>query len=135
MLLRLERSWRTENRGRQTNDNEGESRITEEFEKRARAQSSKLAALLTVTLMNTVGLQQAIVTDNMQNRKDGITAWSRLIKEFEHSSGDLNIGHLFKQWEAEELKPGEHPNMLLGRLSSIKRQLSSLGEPISETSQ
>ncbi len=55
-----------------------------------------------------------------------------MIKEFEHSSGDLKIGHLFKQWKAGELKPKEHPNMLLGRLSSIERQLSSLGDPISD---
>ncbi len=54
------------------------------------------------------------------------------LKHFEHSTGDLRIDELQTNWEAEELGEGEHPDVLYGRLTSIRRQLENLGEPITD---
>ncbi len=85
-----------------------------------------------LTLADTVGAQQSICTDELEDSEDGIDAWASLIKHFEHSTGDLRIDQLQANWEAEELGEGEHPDVLYGRLTSIRRQLENLGEPITD---
>ncbi len=53
---------------------------------KALEQSPKLAALLTLTIADSVGAQQSIVMDEHENGEDGVTAWAKLIKHFERST-------------------------------------------------
>ncbi len=77
-----------------------------------------------MTLMDTVGVQQSIITDELEDDEDGIEAWvAALISHFEYSTDDLRAEALHHAWDEEELKNGEHPDVLWARLTSIQRKL------------
>ncbi len=81
---------------------------------RAVERSPKLAALLTLAIANSVGAQQSIVMNELENDEDGVMAWAKLIKHFERSTQDIRIEYLLHQWENEALKPvGSLPYSLL----------------------
>ncbi len=106
---------------------------TEKLKTNALEQSPKLAALLTLAIANSVGAQQSIVMDELDNDEDGVTAWAKLIKHFEQSTQEVRVEHLLHQWENDTLRPGEHPDELYGRLTATKRRLEKHGETISDT--
>ncbi len=98
----------------------------------ASKQAAKLAAMLTLSLGDTVGVQQSIVTDVLEEDEDGIEAWAALVTHFEYSTEDIKAEALFHKWEEERLLQGEHPDVLWARLSSIQRKLAKIGEGCSE---
>ncbi|MCP4320015.1 MAG: hypothetical protein GY789_29555, partial [Hyphomicrobiales bacterium] len=93
-----------------------------------RTQAPKLAAMLTPSLADTVGVQQSIITDELEDDEDGIAAWAALVTHFEYSTEDIRAETLFHKWEEESLGCGEHPDVLWARLSSLQRKLIKLGE-------
>ncbi len=103
------------------------------LKRKALEQSPKLVALLTLAMANSVGAQQSIVMDELENDEDGVTAWAKLIKHFEQSTKEVRVEHLLHQWENDTLRPGEHPDELYGRLMATKRRLEKHGEVISDT--
>ncbi len=104
----------------------------DEFNARVKQQSPRLAAMLTLSLINTVGVQQAILNDELENDEDGVRAWSLLFKQFELSTQDLKTDELYCEWDAEALRPSEHPAILHSRLVSIQRKLARLNEQVSD---
>ncbi len=56
---------------------------------KALKQAPKLAAMLTLTLIDTVGAQQSIITDELEGDEDGVAAWAALVMHFEYSTEDL----------------------------------------------
>ncbi len=98
------------------------------FDSHAHRQAPKLAAMLTLSLADTVGVQQSIITDELEDDEDGIAAWAALITHFEYSTEDIKAEVLFHKWEEESLGCGEHPEVLWARLSSLQRKLAKLGE-------
>ncbi len=88
--------------------------------------------MLTMTLMDTVGVQQSIITDELEDDEDGIEAWAALISHFEYSTEDLRAEALYHAWDKEELKDGEHPDVLWAKLTSIQRKLHKLNEECSD---
>ncbi len=102
----------------------------DEFNERVTEQSPRLAAMLTLSLINTVGVQQAILNDELENDEDGVRAWSLLIRQFELSTQDLKTDELYREWDDETLKPSEHPAILHSRLVSIQRKLARLNEQV-----
>ncbi len=101
---------------------------------KARMQAPKIAAMLTLTLMDTVGVQQSIITDELEDDEDGIAAWTAIIMHFEYSTEDLRAEALHHAWEEETLSSGEHPDVLWARLASIQRKLLKLNEDCSDKS-
>ncbi len=98
------------------------------FDSHAHRQAPKLAATLTLSLADTVGVQQSIITDELEDYEDGIAAWAALVTHFEYSMEDIRAEVLFHKWEEERLGCGEHPDVLWARLSSLQRKLIKLGE-------
>ncbi len=88
--------------------------------------------MLTLSLGDTVGVQQSILTDVLEEVEDGIEAWAALVTHFEYSTEDIKAEALFHKWEEESLLQGEHPDVLWARLSSIQRKLAKIGEGCSE---
>ncbi len=76
----------------------------ENLEIRATEQLPKLATLLTLAIADSVGAQQSIVMDELENDEDGVTAWAKLITHFEQSAQEVRIEHLLHQWEHEALR-------------------------------
>ncbi len=116
-----------------------EQKVTEkqadpEISNEARKQAPKLAAMLTLTLMDTEGVQQSIITDELEDDEDGIAAWAALTMHFEYSTEDLRAEALYHAWEEETLNSGEHPDVLWARLASIQRKLLKLNEDCSDKS-
>ncbi len=103
-----------------------------ELKTKALGQSPKLAAVLTLAISNSQGVQQSIVLDELENDQDGITAWTKLIVHFEHSTKEVRIENLLHKWENELLLANEHPDQLYGRLCLMKTRLEKLGENITE---
>ncbi len=77
--------------------------------KRAKIQSTRLASVLILSLIDTVGVQNSIVTDRLRHQKDGVRAWADLIVHFEKTSEDLRIESLIQKWDTTQLTPGQHP--------------------------
>ncbi len=44
-----------------------------------------------MTLMDTVGAQQIIITDELEDDEDGIAAWAALVIQFEYNTEDVRI--------------------------------------------
>ncbi len=103
-----------------------------ELKTKALGQSPKLAAVLTLAISNSQGVQQSIVLDEPENDQDGITAWTKLIVHFEHSTKEVRIENLLHKWENELLLANEHPDQLYSRLCLMKTRLEKLGENITE---
>ncbi len=61
----------------------------------ARRQAPKLAAMLTLSLADTAGVQQSIITDELEDDEDGIMAWAALVTHFEYSTEDVRAEVLF----------------------------------------
>ncbi|MCP4286646.1 MAG: hypothetical protein GY792_19735 [Gammaproteobacteria bacterium] len=80
------------------NELEKQEGITQAELDRAQLQSPNLAAALMLTLADTVGAQQSICTDELEDSEDGIGAWASLIKHFEHSTGDLRVAYCIQQY-------------------------------------
>ncbi len=106
--------------------------LGQSFKNKVEEQSPRLAAMLTLSLINTVGVQEAIVNDELENDEDGVKAWSLLVKQFELSTVDLKVDELFREWDAEVLHPSEHPCVLHARLVSIQRKMARLNENITD---
>ncbi len=105
----------------------------EKFLGRTTAQSHRLASLLTLSLLDSTGIQKSIVADRLRYEKDGVRAWAELIQHFEMSSKDLRIENLTQQWDNAVLKVGEHPDQLWTKLTSINQNLKKLGEEFKES--
>ncbi len=99
--------------------------------KKALQQSPKLAAMITLSIGLSEGPQHSIVMEELDESKDGVAAWAKLIQHFERSTQDLRLDKLLSQWEHEELKKGKHPDELFTRLSTLNRWLTALGEGFS----
>ncbi len=56
----------------------------------------------------------------------------RLVKHFELTAKGLRSQELHTKWEAEALRPGEHPELLYARLLTLQRKLATLGNELSE---
>ncbi len=69
----------------------------EGLERRATEQSPKLAALFTLAIADSIGAQQSIVMDELDNDEDGVIAWAKLITHFEQSASEVKIEHLLHQ--------------------------------------
>ncbi len=102
--------------------------------KMAAVQSRRLHAQLTLSLMNTVGPQQALLESGFEDDENGVMALTRLIKHFEYTTKELRVLELHEKWQRETLQTGEDPSLLYTRLLSLQRQLSSLGESFTHTS-
>ncbi len=59
--------------------------------KTAEMQSRKLHAQLTLSLIHTVGPQQALLESGVEDDEDGTMALSRLIKHFEYTTKELRF--------------------------------------------
>ncbi len=100
--------------------------------KTGKNESRRFKTQLTLSLIITQGAQQALLRSGIQNDKDGIGAWTCLVKHFEYTATGLRIQELHAKWEGESLKAGEHPELLYVRLIALKRQLAALGDALSE---
>ncbi len=54
------------------------------------------------------------------------------MKHFEFTTKGLRARELHSQWARETLKPGEHPALLHARLASVQRQMTRLGEALTD---
>ncbi len=104
----------------------------EEETRQALAQSSRLQARLVLSLIGTVGPQQALLGSGDDDDEDGVATWARLVKHFEYTTKGLRARELHAQWARDTLKPGEHPALLHARLVSIQRPLMRLGEVLTD---
>ncbi len=100
----------------------------------AEMQSRKLHVQLTLSLIHTVGPQQALLESGVEDDEDGTMALARLIKHFEYTTKELRILELLEKWQRETLRTGEDPSLLYTKLLNLQRQLSSLGEDFTNTS-
>ncbi len=96
------------------------------------AESHRLKTQLTLSLITTEGAQQALLQCGLRQDKNGIEAWMRLVKHFELTAKGLRSQELHTKWEAEALRPGEHPELLYVRLLTLQRKLAALGDELSE---
>ncbi len=95
--------------------------------------SEKLAAVLLLSLESTRGPQQSIVVNRSSTEEEnGILMWADLVRHFEKGSVELKMSDLQKEWEENEVKRGEHPNELYGRLIAINSKLKNLGAGYTE---
>ncbi len=99
---------------------------------RAKMKSTRLASILILSLIDTVGVQNSIVTDRLRHQKDGVRAWADLIVHFEKTSEDLRIESLIQKWDAAQLTPGQHPDQLWSKLAAINQNLNKFGEERNE---
>ncbi len=97
------------------------------------AQSRRLHAQLTLSLVKTVGPQQALLESGFEDDEDGVAVMVRLVKHFEHTTKELRAHELHSKWAREILQPDEHPSLLYTRLLSIQRQLATLGEDLTQS--
>ncbi len=98
----------------------------------ATKQSQRLASMLILSLIDTVGAQQSIMTDRLRYSRDGVRAWVEVINNFERSSEDLKVEQLLCRWDAAKLEQGDYPDQLWARLSSIRESLIKFNEPVTE---
>ncbi len=98
------------------------------------AQSRRLHAQLTLSLVNTAGPQQALLESGLEDDEDGVAMLVRLVKHFEYTTKELRIQELYSKWTHEALQPGEHPSLLHTRLLNVQRQLNTLGESLTQAS-
>ncbi len=61
-----------------------------------------------------------------QGDKDGVGAWTRLVKHFEYTAKGLRAQELHTKWENEFLRADEHPELFHVRLLTLQRQLEAL---------
>ncbi len=53
--------------------------------------------MLTLAIAVSVGAQQSIVMDELENDEDGVTAWTKLIRHFEKSTQEVRIEQMLQQ--------------------------------------
>ncbi len=86
--------------------------------KMAAVQSRRLHAQLTLSLVNSVGPQQALLESGFEDDEDGIMALTRLIKHFEYTTKGLRVLELHEKWQRETLQTEEDPSLLYTRLTN-----------------